>query len=116
SLGAIDSNKGLFNYRQVLPVDTVIVRCALEGLIKTIIFLIFIFLGAWLRFDFLPDDSMESIYVWCTLWMIGLASGMVFSVLNTLYTDIGRIVKICMLPLLILSGTLMPINYLPVDI
>ncbi len=45
-MGAVDANKSLFAYRQVQPVDPVLVRNFLEGALRSFVFLIFIG-GGW---------------------------------------------------------------------
>jgi hypothetical protein len=55
SIGAVEANQALFGYRQVKPVDPVLVRCYLEGMLKTFIFLLFILAGILLELDLIPD-------------------------------------------------------------
>ncbi|MGY0565444.1 MAG: ABC transporter permease [Paraglaciecola chathamensis] len=116
SLGAIDSNQALFTYRQVHPVDTIIVRCVLEGLLKTIILILFVILGSLLGFDIIPDSPLSVLFNWLGLWLLGTGFGLSFSALTCVVPDIGRIVRLSTLPLLIVSGTLMPLNFLPHNI
>ncbi|HEN6956346.1 TPA: ABC transporter permease, partial [Escherichia coli] len=40
SIGAIEANQGLFNYRPVRPIDTIIARAILEVLIYSIVYLV----------------------------------------------------------------------------
>ena len=112
-LGAINANKALFAYRQVQPVDGVLVRNALDGLIRTFIFLLFILGGLLLGTDFMPDNGFQAIFGWLSLWLLGLGIGLLTSVIGTLVPEIGKIINILSLPLLILSGVIMPLNHFP---
>ncbi len=112
-LGAINANKALFAYRQVQPVDGVLVRNVLNGLIRTFIFLLFVLGGQLLGTDFLPDNGFQAIFGWLSLWLLGLGIGLLTSVLGTLVPEIGKIINILSLPLLILSGVIMPLNHFP---
>jgi capsular polysaccharide transport system permease protein len=116
SLGAINANKGLFAYRQVKPVDPVLVRCFLEGTLKTFIFLLFIAGGALLGMDIIPQDPLGVIANWVLIWLLGVGAGLLVSAGDSLVPEIGRLVRIAMLPLLIISGVLFPLNFLPHDI
>ncbi len=40
SIGAIEANQGLFNYRPVRPVDTIIARALLETLIYAVVYIL----------------------------------------------------------------------------
>ncbi|NUJ57912.1 ABC transporter permease [Cobetia marina] len=112
-LGAINANKALFAYRQVHPVDGVFVRNALDGLIRTLIFLLFMLGGLMLGTDFRPDNGFQAIGGWLSLWLFGLGLGLVTSVLGTLVPEVSKIIRMLNMPLLILSGVIMPLNQLP---
>lgn len=112
-LGAINANKALFAYRQVHPIDGVLVRNALDGLIRTLIFILFITGGVMIGIDFRPDNGFQAIGGWLSLWLFGLGLGLTASVLGTLVPEIAKVVRMITLPLLILSGVIMPINQLP---
>ncbi|MGS0466426.1 ABC transporter permease [Cobetia marina] len=112
-LGAINANKALFAYRQVHPVDGVLVRNVLDGLIRTLIFLLFMLGGLMLGTDFRPDNAYQAIGGWLSLWLFGLGLGLVTSVLGTLVPEMSKVIRMVNMPLLILSGVIMPLNSLP---
>jgi capsular polysaccharide transport system permease protein len=112
-MGAIEGNSALFAYRQVQPVDPVIVRVFLEGMLRSFIFLLFIAGGLMLGLDIYPDNAIRAMLAWLSLWSLGLALGLLTSVLATLVPEIGRIIRMLSLPLLILSGVIFPLNRLP---
>ncbi|MDH2290206.1 ABC transporter permease [Cobetia sp. 10Alg 146] len=113
SIGAVDANKGLFTYRQVKPIDPVLVRCYLEGMIKTLILILFVLVGSLLGLDLIPDDPLLALWGWLTLWALGASIGILVSVLSELIPEIGKLLKIMGLPLLIISGVIFPINLIP---
>jgi capsular polysaccharide transport system permease protein len=112
-MGAVDANRALFSYRQVRPVDPVLVRNFLEGMLRTFVFVIFIALGLMLGFDFFPDNALKAFYAWFSIWSLGLGLGLVTSVGATLIPEIGKIIRMLSLPLLIISGVMFPLNQLP---
>ncbi|WP_252107361.1 MULTISPECIES: ABC transporter permease [unclassified Halomonas] len=112
-MGAVDSSKALFAYRQVQPVDPVLVRNFLEGTLRTFVFLIFIVGGLMLGVEMYPDNAIRVMAAWLSLWCLGLGLGLIVSVAATLVPEIGRVVRIISLPLLIISGVILPLNSLP---
>ena len=112
-VGAIHSNRALFAYRQVQPVDGVLVRNFLDGLLRTLIFLLFMLGALLLGTDFRPDNGFQAISGWLSLWAMGLGFSLVVSVAGTLIPEIAKIVRMLSMPLLILSGVIMPLNHLP---
>lgn len=116
SIGAIAANKGLFSYRQVKPIDAVLVRCLVEGTLKSFIFLLFMVAGLLLQIDLIPADPLQAIACWLSLWILGVGFGLVLSALSTLVSEIGRIVQIISLPLLMISGAIMPVQLIPYNL
>jgi len=112
-MGAINGNQALFAYRQVRPVDPVLVRNFLEGMLRTFIFLLFIVGGLMLGLDMYPDNAVRAMGAWLSLWSLGLGLGLVTSVVATMVPEVGRIIRMLSLPLLILSGVIIPLNQLP---
>ncbi|MBT3144320.1 ABC transporter permease [Neptunomonas phycophila] len=112
-MGAIDSNKGLFAYRQVKPVDPVLIRSFVEATLRSFVFLLFIFIGVLLGLDMLPDKPLIAIWAWFSLWMLGLGTGLTLSALNKLIPEAGNIAKLLALPLLLVSGVIFPASIIP---
>ncbi len=113
SIGAIDANKALFAYRQVKPIDTIFIRCYLEGLLKTFIFILFILAGSLVDVDLIPVEPLVALFNWLSIWLLGLGVGSVLSAVSSLIPEVGRIVRLVSFPLLIISGVLFPLNIIP---
>lgn len=112
-MGAVEANSALFAYRQVQPVDPVLVRNFLEGMLRSFVFLLFICGGLLLSLDIYPGNAIRAMYAWFSLWSLGLGAALVTSVAATLVPEIGRVIRMLSLPLLILSGVIFPLNNLP---
>lgn len=113
SLGAVEANKGLFAYRQVSPVDPVLVRNALEGVLKSAVFLILIAGATLLGHSMIPADPLAAIFTWFSLWLLGAGGGLVVSAGTALVAELGRLVRMLMLPMFMLSGAILPVQMLP---
>ena len=115
-MNAVESNRQLFSYRQVLPIDPVLVRCYIEGLLITFVLILFIFFSGLFGIYLIPYDSVLVLFSWVSLWCLGVGVGLVISVLSVLVPETKNIIPVMMMPLLLLSGVIIPINYLPPDI
>ncbi|BBB30260.1 ABC transporter permease [Neptunomonas japonica] len=113
SLGAIGASKALFAYRQVKPIDPVLIRCYLEGMLKSLVFLMFILVCSLIGIDLVPDDPLNALFIWAAIWLLGVGVGLTISVLDSLIPEVGKIIRILSLPLMIISGAMIPLNYLP---
>ncbi len=113
SIGAVEANKGLFSYRQVKPVDTVLMRSVVEGILKTFIFILLIMGLELVGINCLPADPLFVILFWLLAWSLGLGAGLFFSAANALVLETGIIVRMISFPLYILSGVMFPLNFLP---
>lgn len=112
-MGAIEGNSALFAYRQVQPVDPVLVRNFLEGMLRTFVFLLFIAGGLMLGLEMYPDNAIRAMAAWLSLWSLGLGLGLFTSVAATLVPEVGRVIRMLSLPLLIISGVIFPLNQMP---
>jgi capsular polysaccharide transport system permease protein len=113
SQDAIEANAGLLTYRQVLPVDTVLVRAALEAILLAISGC-FLFTGLYiLGFDVVPNDPLLVIVAFIALWLAGLGLGLVLSVVSELIPEAKKVTKLLFRPLYFLSGIMFPVAVLP---
>jgi len=115
SLGAVKANKSLFAYRQVKPIDPVLIRCFIEGLIRSFIFILFMVCAKLIGIDVIPDQPLQALFLWILLWLLGVGYGLTFSALTALIPEIARLIKLTSLPLIIISGVMFPIQYLPIS-
>jgi capsular polysaccharide transport system permease protein len=110
---AISANQSLFTYRQVLPVDTALVRAGLEGLIMVAVASILLTGAALLGHSVVPADPLAVLEAFFGLWLAGLGFGLMTSVVIELVPEMGKVLNLLMLPLYILSGVIIPITAVP---
>lgn len=114
AMHGVDSNKPLFAYRQVKPVDATFVRGFLELFLMTLISVVVLLGIAVLRHDIIPTDPLLVMISVLALWMLGLGYGLISSVLIILIPETAHILKIVMLPLYVISGVIFPISSMPI--
>ena len=110
---AIDANQALFTYRQVKPVDTVLVRGALEGFLMIIIASILLTGSALFGHSGIPAAPLAVLEAFFGLWLVGIGFGLVTSVVGELVPELGRIIKLIMMPMYLISGVIFPIAAVP---
>ena len=113
SMAAISANQALFAYRQVKPVDVVLVRAFLEGVIQLFVGLLLFAGMSLLGFDVLPRDPLTVLVVFVVFWLFGTGLGLILSVGSTLVPEIGKVANLCFLPLYFVSGVLFTPAMLP---
>lgn len=112
-MNAIDANQALFAYRQVKPIDTVLVRGVLEGLLMIIITGILLTITALFGYSVIPADPLAVLEAFFGLWLLGMGFGLVASVVSRLVPELAQIIKLAMLPLYMLSGVIFPLSAAP---
>lgn len=112
-MNAIESNQALFAYRQVKPIDPVLVRATMEGILKSIVLLILVSVAVFLGMGILPADPLGALFIWCGIWLLGLSGGLILSVAARFVPGIETVVRMMMLPMLLLSGAIFPLHALP---
>ena len=112
-MSAVGANQALFTYRQVKPVDTVLVRVSLEGFLMVIVTVI-VLLGAHLYgFAVIPADPLAVLEVLFALWLVALGFGLISSVAREMVPELGRFIGMTLRPLYFLSGVVFPLERIP---
>lgn len=109
AMNAVDSNQALFYYRQVQPVDAVLVRAGLEGFLMAIVVVILVLDAVIMGYDVSPQNPIRIFSAFVGLWLFGLGFGLVTSVIKGLIAEFSWVIKFLMMPLYFLSGVILPI-------
>ncbi|MDR0239638.1 MAG: ABC transporter permease [Deltaproteobacteria bacterium] len=113
AMHAIDCNKPFFAFRQVRPFDAAFVRAGLEAFLMVFISLFIFIIAAFTGRDPLPHDPLLLIASAGGLWLFGLGYGMTASVIMRLAPETTHILEILMMPLYLISGTIIPLSSIP---
>ena len=112
-MNGINANRALFTYRQVKPVDSVLVRAGLEGFLMILVSIILFSGAALFGLDIIPADPLAVLEAFLGLWMIGLGFGLATSVAIELVPELGKLISFILRPLYLISGVLLPIGTIP---
>jgi len=113
AMNAIASNRALFSYRQVKPVDTVIVRTLVEGFLMCLVVFLLMSGAALVGLDVLPSDPLEVMTAFFGLWLLGVGYGLILSVAKELVVELGNIANLLLTPLYFISGVIIPLQSIP---
>lgn len=110
---AINANATLLTYRQVLPVDTVLVRAALEAALFMVSALcLFTGLGL-LGYQVFPHDFLQVMLAFAALWLAGIGLGLMLSVASQLIPEVGKVAGMVFRPLYFMSAVMYPASAIP---
>jgi capsular polysaccharide transport system permease protein len=110
---AVNANQGLFNYRQVRPIDAILARTLLEVLIFSGVLLIFIALFWWFGFDAIIAAPVRLVVTLALLSMLGGGLGMIICVGQLRFPELGMVVPLLTRPLFFISGLFFSLNDIP---
>ena len=112
-INAINANATLLTYRQVLPVDTVLVRAALEAF-PFMVSALFLLTGlGLLGYQVFPHDFLQVMLAFASLWLAGIGIGLTLSVASELIPEVGKVAGMVFGPLYFLSGIMYPPSAIP---
>ena len=113
SMGAFKANKGLYAYKQVKPIDTIISRVLVEFLVSSIIVFIFVLLGFYFGFDMNVDNlgMLLLSFLWLTTFSIGF--GLFAAVVSTFYDSLKKVIKLVLSPLMFVSAVFYSMQDMP---
>lgn len=112
-MDGVDGNRGLFGYRQVKPIDTLLVRTALEVTLYGTVYAILLSGMLWLGLDALPVGPLEVLALGALLVVMGFSMGTFFAIVTDDLPELRSFVRIMFLPLYLMSGVIFPIATVP---
>jgi len=110
---AINANQGLFNYRQVRPIDAILSRTLLEMLLFGSIMLIFMIFFWWFDFDASIADPLKFVAALALLSVYGGGIGMILCVGQLRVPDIDKLIPLLTRPLFFISGLFFSLSDIP---
>jgi capsular polysaccharide transport system permease protein len=110
---AVTANAALLAFRQVRPVDTVLVRATVEGLLLSFVMLVLVLGASLFGFRLFPGDPFRLVEAFGLLWVMGTGFGLILSAIQSLAPEVGKVVGIVMTPLYFLSGVLFSMTSVP---
>lgn len=113
ALGAVEANRGLFNYRPVLPIDTIIARTLLEGILYFAVFVLFLSGLWWLGTDISISHIPLLLVSWLFLWVFSCGFALIMMVIGHWSAEIARFVSILIRIMYFTSGILYSLHVLP---
>ena len=115
AMSAVQSNKGLFSYRPVKPIDSVIARNILEFLLKFIAYIGFTLVFIWFGYQVSLEDIPTLLLYWGLLFIFMLACSLIFMVVADFSKEIEKFISIGFMIIYLLSGVLYSIHIIPVQ-
>jgi capsular polysaccharide transport system permease protein len=110
---AVNGNKPLFTYRQIRPIDFILVECCMAVFIKIIVAII-LFLGvALFGINVIPADPLAVLAAVFGLWLIGIAAAFTLSIAELLIPGASKINDLLMRLVYVCSGVIFPISRIP---
>lgn len=113
SMAAVHMAKVLFTYRQIKPVDTVLVRGMTEGLLMLVITILILLAGALFNLSAFPAQPLLALAALFALWYMGLGFGLLLSIPRVLIKETENLVNMVLTPLYFISGILLSVDAVP---
>ena len=116
AMGAVEANKGLFNYRPVLPIDTIIARTTLEALLSFNVFMVFLFFLWWFGTKISIEHVPLMVMAWLLLWLFSIGFALIMMVVGHWSAEVGRFIMIFIRILYFASGIMYSLHILPAEV
>jgi capsular polysaccharide transport system permease protein len=110
---AVSANAALLTYRQVHPIDTVLVRAALEATLVVISGLVMLTGLGLVGYKVMPYDVLQVLMAVAALWLVGIGVGLILSAISEMIPDLGKFSKMAFSPLYLLSAVMYPAAAVP---
>lgn len=114
-MDGIEANRGLFSYRQVKPLDTLMSRAVVELIMNGFVYIVTLGILGWLGLKVLPAGPLEALGVHALLFMLGAGFGTCAAMLSYDRPRTRTFIRVSMLPLYLISGVVFPVHLVPAD-
>ena len=115
SVGAIEANQGLFNYRPVKPIDTIIARAMLETLIYAAVYIL-LMVVVWMAGEYFEvTNLLQLVTTWGLLILFSCGIGLIFMVVGRTFAETQKFLPILLKPLYFISCIMFPLHSIPTD-
>ncbi|EOR03431.1 ABC transporter permease [Acinetobacter sp. ANC 3926] len=115
SLSAVQANKGLFSYRPVKPIDTLLARCFLELFLYFIAYLFFSAILLWFGFTISFEAIPTLLGYWFLLFIFSFSLSLVFMVVGDISQELNKFIPMLFLILYFLSAVIYSIHLIPTE-
>ncbi len=112
-MDAIKSNQGLFDHRQVKPLDTILARTIIEIVIHVVTFTLFLMGCSWLGYIVPMPNILEVIGIFILLSILSFNAGLLAAVCGTIYKETRKFIRVTQRPMYFISGVFFTIEMLP---
>jgi len=112
---AVTANKGLFNYRQVRPIDPVLARVLLESIFSIFVSILLLWAAGWFfDYEVWPDNLLGLIVINSGLFVLTFAISLIMSIYGELYPEALKLVPMIVFrAMYFTSGVIFPLAELP---
>ncbi|GCP83973.1 ABC transporter permease [Escherichia coli] len=113
SVNAIEANQGLFNYRPIKPIDTIIARALLETLIYTAVYILLVLI-VWMMGEYFEiTNLLQLVFSWSLLIILSCGVGLIFMVVGRTFPEMQKVLPILIKPLYFTSCIMYPLHTIP---
>lgn len=112
-MDGIEANRGLFSYRQVKPLDTLLSRACVETLMNLLVYAFTLGILARLGFSVVPTGPLEALGVNAVMIFLGTGFGVFCAVVTHDRPRVRSFIRMSMMPLYFASGVVFQVDLLP---
>lgn len=113
SIKAIEANQGLFNYRPVKPIDSIIARTYLELLVYLFVYVVLMLFVGLMGEQFTITNILMLFLTWLLLVILSFGVGLIFMVIGKTFPETEKILPIVLKPLYFISCIMFPLHAIP---
>lgn len=113
SIKAIEANQGLFNYRPVKPIDTIIARAALEFIIYIVVYVLLMTFMIIIGEQYSLSGMLLLCCTWFFLFIFSCGVGLIFMVVGNLMSETEKFLPVIIKPFYFISCVMFPLHSVP---
>lgn len=116
TMDGVNASRGLLSYRPVHLIDLIFTKAIFTLALESMLFLIIGLALTFFGYDLVPYLPIEWLGLMVGVSSFALGLGMVFAAIASFIPDARAVIRVCFMPLYLLSGVVLPISRFPPEI
>lgn len=113
SAKALQKDKPLFAFRQVVPISSFIATALFEYIVKLVVIVVLVVIMWFLDIELVLKDPLTVIINFTLLWLLAMSLGIIFAISTAFFPEVDKIREMAQRPMLFISAVFFSLQDVP---
>ncbi len=110
---ALQKDKPLYAFRQVVPISSFVASSLFEYIVKIVVILVLVIIMWFIDIDLTLHDPITVIINFTLIWIIAMSLGIIFSISSAFFPEVTKFQQMAQRPMLFISAVFFSLQDIP---